>query len=182
MRATSGATYQHGAPFRQHPPIKVNKRLTIHPANGKVRKQKRARASSSASDVPASLPLIIKQTFSRLHVRDFARGPFRAPCHDESSKILFRTRSAQDYDCFRVPSPRFQNLTRRRNCENVPIFRSRCLCYCTYIVISRNVERCRQSTSEDFHIRFVYMTEKHAKTSAIYLVVNFGPLSRRDIR
>lgn len=116
------------APLRQHPPIKVNKRLTIHPANGKVRKQKRARASSSASDVPASLPLIIKQTFSRLHVRDFAHaGPFRARCHDESSKILFRTLSAQDYDCFRVPSPRFQNLTRRRNCENVPIFRSRCL-------------------------------------------------------
>ena len=51
---------------RQRAPIKVNKRLTIHPANGKVRKQKR---TPSVAVFPPQLLLIIKQTFSRLDPR-----------------------------------------------------------------------------------------------------------------
>jgi len=75
------------------PPIKVNKRLTIHPTNGKVRKQKRPRPRQLAPPYPprAELPLIIKQTFSRLRARDLAdplsaRAPSRRLVKDSFSR------------------------------------------------------------------------------------------------
>lgn len=67
-----------------HPPIKVNKRLTIHSANGKVRKQKRAVRPPLFSTLALRRPFIIKQTFSRLDPRSSA-----LPARRKSSRRAF---------------------------------------------------------------------------------------------
>lgn len=134
---------------------------------------------------PASLPLIIKQTFSRLHVRDFAHaGPFRARCHDESSKILFRNAPrAQDYDCFRAPSPRFPELDSSTGIVKMyPFSAPVASVIARTSLFHETLSDAGKSTSEDFHIRFACMKRKNMqKTSAMYLFVNFGPLSHRGI-
>lgn len=125
-------------------------------------------------------PLIIKQTFSRLHVRDFAHAePFRALSRRIVKDSFFRRPRAQEkckittvFECF----PSFSRRdsadlpTLQENWENVRIFRFRFTrVRRTYVVILRNVERRRGKCLRKLSFHCVCTTEKHAKTNAIRL-------------